>query len=207
MKVIVVMNPKGGAGKSTLSTQIAGYFASQGHAVMLGDTDVQGSARNWLRVRPDTVPAIQTWDLAADLTINAQPLPGTTHLVIDTAGSVAGWRLERLVERAHKIVIPMQPSAFDMEASRAFLTQLRGPLRRSDDDLGVVGMRVVPRTLSARHLESFMQALHIPVRGMLRDTQNYVQFAAHGLSFFDVTAARYAQDLAQWRPICQWLDT
>ena len=67
-------------------------------------------------------------------------------------------------------------------------------------------MRVVPRTISARQLESFMAELRIPVRGMLRDTQNYVQFAAHGLSFFDVTASRYAQDLDQWKPICEWLD-
>ncbi|MEY4285417.1 MAG: hypothetical protein RL111_2092 [Pseudomonadota bacterium] len=206
MKIVVVMNPKGGVGKSTLSTQIAGYYANQGHGVILGDADVQESAKNWLRVRPATVARIQTWDLPADLAISATAPQGVSHVVIDTAGSVHGWRMERLIERAHKIVIPVQPSTFDMQATRAFFIQLREHFGRNDHMLGAVGMRVVPRTISARHLEAFMTELHIPVRGMLRDTQNYVQFAAHGLSFFDVTAARYAQDLDQWKPICHWLD-
>lgn len=206
MKIVVVMNPKGGVGKSTLSTQIAGYFASRGHTVILGDADVQESAKNWLRARPNTVPAISTWNLPADLAISATAPEGTTHVVIDTPGSIQGWRMERLIERANKIVIPVQPSTFDMQATRAFFTQLRDHFGRNDQGLGAVGMRVVPRTISARQLESFMTEFRIPVRGMLRDTQNYVQFAAHGLSFFDVTASRYAQDLDQWKPICEWLD-
>ena len=84
MPVIVIANPKGGAGKSTLSTNVAGFFASQGHAVMLGDADVQQSSRLWLSLRPDNVTRITTWELQADLVLTAKPPKGTTHVVIDT---------------------------------------------------------------------------------------------------------------------------
>ena len=88
MKVVVVANPKGGAGKSTLSTNIAGYFASQGHAVMLGDADTQQSSKFWLSQRPQTLPPIATWEYQPDLVLTAKPPRGTTHVVIDTPGGI-----------------------------------------------------------------------------------------------------------------------
>jgi chromosome partitioning protein len=90
MPVIVVANPKGGVGKSTLSTHIAGYFASCGHAVMLGDADRQQSSRLWLGLRPPRRGAISTWDISADLI--AKPPKGTTHVVLDTPAGLHGWR-------------------------------------------------------------------------------------------------------------------
>ena len=75
MPVIVIANPKGGAGKSTLSTNVAGFLASQGHAVMLGDADVQQSSRLWLSLRPDTVTRITTWELQADLVLTSISSP------------------------------------------------------------------------------------------------------------------------------------
>jgi chromosome partitioning protein len=205
MPVIVIANPKGGAGKSTLSTNVAGFFASQGRAVMLGDADVQQSSRLWLSLRPDTVTRITTWELQADLVLTAKPPKGTTHVVIDTPGGLDGWRFKEVLGRADKIMVPIMPSIFDMYAAQNFLTKLREITRNSRTKVGVVGMRVDERTLAASKLREFMETLELPIVGYLRDTQHYLHLAAHGLSMFDITPAKVEKDLLQWRPICQWL--
>ena len=205
MPVIVIANPKGGAGKSTLSTNVAGFLASQGHAVMLGDADVQQSSRLWLSLRPDTVTRITTWELQADLVLTAKPPKGTTHVVIDTPGGLDGWRFKEVLGRADKIMVPIMPSIFDMYAAQNFLTKLREITRNSRTKVGVVGMRVDERTLAASKLRQFMDTLELPIVGYLRDTQHYLHLAAHGLSMFDITPSKVEKDLLQWRPICQWL--
>ena len=205
MPVIVIANPKAGAGKSTLSTNVAGFLASQGHAVMLGDADVQQSSRLWLSLRPDTVTRITTWELQADLVLTAKPPKGTTHVVIDTPGGLDGWRFKEVLGRADKIMVPIMPSIFDMYAAQNFLTKLREITRHSRSKVGVVGMRVDERTLAASKLRQFMDTLELPIVGYLRDTQHYLHLAAHGLSMFDITPSKVEKDLLQWRPICQWL--
>ena len=205
MPVIVIANPKGGAGKSTLSTNVAGFLASQGHAVMLGDADVQQSSRLWLSLRPDTVTRITTWEMQADLVLTAKPPKGTTHVVIDTPGGLDGWRFKEVLGRADKIMVPIMPSIFDMYAAQNFLTKLREITRHSRSKVGVVGMRVDERTLAASKLRQFMDTLELPIVGYLRDTQHYLHLAAHGLSMFDITPSKVEKDLLQWRPICQWL--
>jgi len=205
MPVIVIANPKGGAGKSTLSTNVAGFLASQGHAVMLGDADIQQSSRLWLSLRPDTVTRITTWELQADLVLTAKPPKGTTHVVIDTPGGLDGWRFKEVLGRADKIMVPIMPSIFDMYAAQTFLTKLREITRHSRSKVGVVGMRVDERTLAANKLRQFMDTLELPIVGYLRDTQHYLHLAAHGLSMFDITPSKVEKDLLQWRPICQWL--
>jgi chromosome partitioning protein len=205
MPVIVIANPKGGAGKSTLSTNVAGFFSSQGHAVMLGDADVQQSSRLWLSLRPDTISRITTWEMQADLVLTAKPPKGTTHVVIDTPGGLDGWRFKEVLGRADKIMVPIMPSIFDMYAAQNFLTKLREITRNSRTKVGVVGMRVDERTLAASKLRQFMDTLELPIVGYLRDTQHYLHLAAHGLSMFDITPSKVEKDLLQWRPICQWL--
>ena len=205
MPVIVIANPKGGAGKSTLSTNVAGFLASQGHAVMLGDADVQQSSRLWLSLRPDTMTRITTWEMQADLVLTAKPPKGTTHVVIDTPGGLDGWRFKEVLGRADKIMGPIMPSIFDMYAAQTFLTKLREITRHSRSKVGVVGMRVDERTLAASKLRQFMDTLELPIVGYLRDTQHYLHLAAHGLSMFDITPSKVEKDLLQWRPICQWL--
>ena len=205
MPVIVIANPKGGAGKSTLSTNVAGFLASQGHAVMLGDADIQQSSRLWLSLRPDTVTRITTWEMQADLVLTAKPPKGTTHVVIDTPGGLDGWRFKEVLGRADKIMVPIMPSIFDMYAAQTFLTKLREITRHSRSKVGVVGMRVDERTLAASKLRQFMDTLELPIVGYLRDTQHYLHLAAHGLSMFDITPSKVEKDLLQWRPICQWL--
>jgi chromosome partitioning protein len=206
MKVVVVANPKGGAGKSTLSTNIAGYFASQGHAVMLGDADTQQSSKFWLTQRPETLPPIATWEYQADLVLTAKPPQGTTHVVIDTPGGIHGWRLQEVIERADKVVVPVMPSVFDMQATSQFLMQLVKITEKLPTQIGVVGNRVDGRTISAANLRKFVDALDVCVLSYLRDTQYYLHMAAHGLSLFDITPSKVQKDLEQWSPICHWLD-
>jgi chromosome partitioning protein len=204
MAVVVVANPKGGVGKSTTATQVAGYWARQGHQVMLGDVDRQQSSRLWLGLRPSAARAIGTWATSADEVL--KPPKGTTHVVLDTPAGLHGKRLAEVMRLADKVLIPLQPSIFDIYATRAFVDQLLERRKVARLDIGVVGMRVDARTRAAAQLEAFVDTLGLPVLGYLRDTQNYVQLAARGLSLFDVAPHQVARDLAQWEPICGWLD-
>ena len=204
MPVVVVANPKGGVGKSTLSTNIAGYFAFKGHAVMLGDADRQQSSRLWLGLRPVAARPITTWDISADLI--AKPPKGTTHVVLDTPAGLHGWRFNDVMKMADRIIVPLQPSVFDIFATRAFLDELAANRHASKAQVALVGMRVDARTLASDKLRSFVDSLGLPVLGYLRDTQNYVHLAARGLTLFDVAPGRVEKDLEQWQPICQWLD-
>jgi len=206
MKVIVVANPKGGAGKSTMSTNIAGYFASQGHQVMLGDADTQQSSKFWLSQRPETLPHIATWDYLPDLVLTAKPPRGTTHVVIDTPGGINGWRLQEVIERADKVIVPVMPSVFDMQATNEFLLQLVNITASLPTQVAVVGNRIDARTISAANLRKFIESLDVQVLSYLRDTQYYLHMAAHGLSMFDITPSKVQKDLDQWAPICHWLD-
>ena len=203
MPVVVVANPKGGAGKSTLATNIAGYFAAQGYAVMLGDADPQQSSRLWLGLRPPAARSIRTWEVSGETLV--KPPKGTSHVVLDTPGGLHGARLNEVLKIADKIIIPVQPSIFDIFATRAFLDQLAAHKHASRIQVGLVGMRVDARTIAADKLHAFVDQLGIPVLGYLRDTQNYVHLAARGLTLFDVAPSRVEKDLAQWEGICQWL--
>ncbi|OIP17996.1 MAG: cobyrinic acid a,c-diamide synthase [Comamonadaceae bacterium CG_4_9_14_3_um_filter_60_33] len=204
MPLIVVANPKGGVGKSTLSTQIAGYFASQNHAVMLGDADRQQSSKLWLSLRPEQARAIRSWDLGDDGI--AKPPKGTTHVVLDTPAGLHGKRLKEILKRAHKVIVPLQPSVFDIFATQDFLNELADNAQAAKIDIGIVGMRVDERTRAAEQLRTFVEATGLPVLGYVRNTQNYVQLAARGLTVFDLPPGRVARDLAQWQAICRWLD-
>lgn len=206
MPVVVIANPKGGVGKTTLATNLAGYFARQGHAVMLGDTDRQQSSRAWLGLRPPSAPPIQSWEINADHI--ARPPKGTTHVVLDTPAGLHGWRFSDVMKLAHRVVVPLQPSMFDILATQDFLTKLADEkrVRHGEVAVGVIGMRVDMRTRAAEQLQRFVAGLGLPVLGFLRDTQNYVQLSAHGLTLWDVAPSRVARDWEQWQPILHWLD-
>jgi chromosome partitioning protein len=204
MPVIVIANPKGGVGKSTLATNVAGYFASRGHAVMLGDADRQQSSKLWLGLRPPAARPIATWEMNADMIV--KPPRGTTHVVLDTPAGLSGWRFNDVLKMATKVIVPLQPSVFDIFATRAFLDELAANRNASHVQVGLVGMRVDARTIAADHLHEFVDALGLPVLGYLRDTQNYVHLAARGLTLFDVAPSRVEKDLPQWEGICRWLD-
>ena len=172
--------------------------------MILEDADRQQSSRLWLGLRPPGARAIGTWDIHSDHIV--RPPKGTTHVVLDTPAGLHGWRFNDVMKMADKVIVPLQPSVFDIFATRAFLDQL---LRNKHSDklqIGLVGMRVDARTIAADHLHEFVATLGLPVLGYLRDTQNYVHLAARGLTLFDVAPARVEKDLAQWAAICDWLD-
>lgn len=204
MPVIVVANPKGGVGKSTLSTNIAGYMAQAGHAVMLGDVDRQQSARTWLSLRPANLPPIAGWELSHDEIV--RPPKGTTHAVLDTPAGLHGKRLDEVMKLADKVLVPLQPSIFDIHATHAFVRELLARRRGDKVAIAIVGMRVRDGTISADQLRSFLETLQVPLLGFLRDTQNYVHLAARGLTLWDVAPSRVERDLEQWQPLLQWLD-
>lgn len=207
MPVILVANPKGGVGKSTLASNVAGYYARQGRPVMLGDIDVQQSARQWLALRPAQLPAIQSWELEVGKSL-AKPPKGVSHVVLDSPAGLHGKRLETVYGLADKLLIPLQPSLFDIQATYGFLQSLQDLRRQTGrgPQLALVGMRAKEGTLSSQQLQQFVQGLDVPVLGMLRDTQNYVQLAARGLTLWDVAPSRVERDLAQWRALGDWLD-
>jgi chromosome partitioning protein len=202
MSVIVIANPKGGVGKSTFATNLAGYFASRGHQVMLGDTDLQQSSRNWLALRPGNLPDIHPWDIV-DGHIAKVP-KGTTHMVLDTPAGLKGAKLDAVLKLATKVVVPLQPSIFDILATEEFLNKLGK--REHACEVAVMGMRVNMRTRAADQLAHYVEQRGLPVLGYLRDTQNYVQLAAHGATLWDVAPSRVEKDLEQWQQVLQWIE-
>ena len=204
MPVIVVANPQGGVGKSTLATQIAGLLARQGRAVMLGDADRQQSARRWLALRPAAAPLIRGWEETSHRDI-VRPPKGTTDIVLDTPAGLHGKKLDAVLRIAERLLVPLQPSLFDIEATHAFLTVLREHPRAKSIELGLVGMRVREHTLSNEQLHQYLATLDVPVVAWLRDTQNYVQLAARGLTIWDVAPSRVERDLEQWQPLKEWI--
>lgn len=204
MPVFVVANPKGGVGKSTFSTNLAGYFASRGHKVMLGDVDVQQSSRAWLKLRPEALPKITAWEIEDGHV--AKPPKGTTHIVLDTPAGFSGKRFEKVMQIADKVIVPLQPSMFDILATQDFLEKLADRKKKDQVEVGVVGMRVHTRTRAADQLQNYVENLGLPVLGFIRDTQNYVQLAAHGRTLWDVPASRVEKDLEQWQQVLDWVD-
>jgi chromosome partitioning protein len=204
MPVVVIANPKGGVGKTTMATNVAGYYASKGYSVMLGDADGQQSSKLWLSLRPAGARPISTWDVDAGQI--GKPPKGTTHVVLDTPGGLHGSLFNEVMKVADKVIVPLQPSVFDIFATRAFLDKLAEHRHAGKMQVGIVGMRVDSRTIAADKLREFVEALGLPVLGYLRDTQNYIHLAARGLTLFDVAPSRVEKDCEQWRGICDWLD-
>ena len=204
MPVIVVANPKGGVGKTTLSTNLAGYLASRGRSVMLGDVDRQQSSRIWLGLRPAGLPKVAAWELAQGEVV--RPPKGTTHIVLDTPAGLHGKRLDEIMKLADKVLIPLQPSIFDIHATHEFVTELLAHRRSDKVQIAVVGMRTREGTIATDQLRTFLEGIKVPLLGFLRDTQNYVHLAAHGLTLWDVASTRFQGDREQWEPIVTWVN-
>lgn len=206
MKSVLIVNPKGGAGKTTLATNLAGGLARVAdQEVRLWDLDRQHSALQWLALRPADRPAIS-------------PLVGLRHeqhrthngsgwVILDAPAGIHGKMLERALKLAHKVIVPIQPSIFDMAASGDFLRQLleEKAIRKQKCQIGIVGMRVDPRTRAATTLGAYLQQYDLPILTWLRDTQVYANAAFNGLSIFDLPVSVSGRDTEQWRPILDWV--
>ncbi|MCR4304742.1 MAG: ParA family protein [Gallionella sp.] len=203
MKTIMITNPKGGCGKTTLSVNIAGFLANRGKHVALLDMDIQQSASLWLATRPHGLPPIRA--LKYD---KAQADPGT-WLVIDSAAGLSGSNLAySLIKQTNKIIVPVAPSLFDVHASHGFLKELieEKKVRESKCRIGVVGMRMEARTRAAQALEYFLSTLDLPVLAYLRETQVYVNAAFEGKSLFDLPHHVAGRELEQWAFLQSWLE-
>lgn len=205
MLSILVVNPKGGCGKSTLATNLAGFYANAGRKVMLGDIDRQQSSLRWLAVRPPQAAGITGWQLQPGEA--AKPPKNTEIVILDSPAGVHGKKLDQLLERVDRVIVPVQPSPFDIAASENFLRVLldQKRIRKGKTFAAVVGMRVDPRTRAASDLEQFLSGYEIPVLTWLRNTQLYVQLAFRGLTLFDLPPARSKRDRLEWQPVLDWL--
>jgi chromosome partitioning protein len=200
MKTLLIANPKGGAGKTTLSTNVAGYLAAHGEEVYLWDLDRQKSALYWLSLRSAHLPAIQRLDHSRNKNDSA-------WLVLDSPAGLHGERLTDIVKRAHKIIVPIVPSSFDLDATRHFLDALaeEKAVRKGKTFVAIVGMRVNARTRAAEKLDEFLAPVDLPVLTHLRETQNYVNAAFEGKSIFDLAPSQVEKDTEQWQPLIGWI--
>jgi chromosome partitioning protein len=200
MKTILIANAKGGAGKTTISTNLAGYFAAKGQEVALWDLDRQKSALHWLSVRPPHLPPITRLDQARN--------KNSGTLILDSPAGLHGEKLGDLLKRVEKVIVPIVPSSFDMAATANFLNELaqEKSVRKGKAFVAIVGMRVDARTRAAERLDEFLAPVDLPVLTHLRDTQNYVTAAFEGKSIFDMAPSTVQQDVEQWQPIIKWLN-
>ena len=203
MSVIVVANPKGGVGKSTLATNVAAWFAHQGTRVALGDLDRQQSSRAWLALRPAGLPRIEPWVLEPDEPLRAPK--GAAVSVLDTPAGLHAKALGEVLKLADRVIVPVQPSPFDIQATHAFFQDLLGRKRVAKLEVAVVGMRVREGTLAADQLRNYLSGSPFETLAVLRDTQNYIQLAAHGLSLWDIAPGRVERDLQQWAPLLAFI--
>lgn len=205
MPVVAVVNRKGGSGKSTFAAHVAAWCARQGLAVMLGDIDRQQSSRGWLRRRDPSLPAIAPWTLDQK---NVLRVPtGITHVVLDTPGGLHGFELARIVMFADAIVIPVCPSLFDRESAAACIAELKTLPRVAKGQCRImaVGMRVDGRTHASEILRAWARENEVEMVGQLRETQLYVRSLERGLTLFDLPAEKVETDMAQWKPLVEWL--
>jgi chromosome partitioning protein len=204
MRAVLVANPKGGSGKTTIATNLAGALAAHRGNVALWDLDRQQSSLNWLAVRGRDSPEIRSLDGKHS---QRPPERSTDWLILDSPAGLHGKNLERALKLAHKVVVPVQPSLFDMAATASFLGALKEEkaIRKGKAFVGVVGVRVDPRTRAAATLEAFLKQFELPVLTYLRDTQVYVNAGFNGLSIFDLPEYVNRRDVEQWQPLLDWI--
>lgn len=205
MRTILIANPKGGSGKTTLATNLAGYLAKQNQRVVLRDLDQQKSSLNWLALRSSELPSIYRSGLEREA--SKGDMEKNDWLVLDSPAGIQGKNLSHALKLAHKIIVPVQPSVFDMLATRDFINRLAGEktIQRNKSFIGIVGMRVDPRTRAASTLEQFLMQYDLPIITYLRDTMVYVNAAFNGKSIFDLPFYQAEQELAQWQPLTKWV--
>ncbi|KAB2921145.1 MAG: ParA family protein [Dechloromonas sp.] len=203
MRAVLVANPKGGAGKTTLATNLSGYFANQGKSITLCDLDRQQSALRWMAFRDSVLPAVTGYFAGNQISSN---LPREADwVVVDAPAGLQGYKLNDYLRVADKVLVPLVPSVFDMAATEDFLNAIRGEVRGQRSKVGIVAMRVDPRTRAAGMLEEFLKHFDIPIVAYLRNTQNYVNVAAAGATIFDPPKARHRRDVEQWSTLIEWL--
>ncbi|MEQ1527057.1 MAG: ParA family protein [Gallionella sp.] len=215
MLTVLVINSKGGSGKTTLSTNLASYYASKKHKTALMDYDPQGSSMQWLKIRPTHVSKIHGANAAPPkggmIQRSAQSwIPTDTEvLIIDAPAGTKGLLLQELVRKANFIIIPVAPSPIDIHASADFIKDLylSGGVRSSNAKIAVVANRVRNAATSMyASLENFLSALKLPILTSISDSDHYLQAAAKGLGVFEMDELITAKDRRDLLPIMKWLE-
>jgi chromosome partitioning protein len=205
MRSIMVLNAKGGSGKSTIATNLASYYASCGDKVLLADFDPQHSSLDWLAARPPGRPTITGMD-ASDGRFRAPR--SIDYTIYDTPAAVRGKELSALLRRAQSVIVPILPSPIDMRAATEFIRQIlaNGKVSRKETRVALVANRCRENTNVYHQLESFLSKVRkAPFISVLRETQNYNRAAERGLGIFELPPYLSGHDLDQWQPIIQWL--
>jgi chromosome partitioning protein len=204
VQTILVANPKGGSGKTTLATNIAGWLAGKRQRVGLLDADAQGSATQWLARRPALFPSVAGFE--GDVGKKELKDVAPEWLVMDSAAALHGEALRDAIKRADAMIVPVSPSVFDMAATEHFLQTIAGyKAVREGLAIALVAMRVDERTHSFAELDEFLKQFDFPMVTRLRDTQVYVHCARDGYSVFDLPRSRGEQDQEQWKPLTRWI--
>jgi chromosome partitioning protein len=213
MKRIVVLNPKGGSGKTTLATNLASYFASRQQTPVLMDFDPQGSSMRWVKKRQGTqapIHAIAAFEKDSRTTraFQLRVPENATHIIVDTPAAVESRNLPEITREADKIIVPVLPSDIDIHTCSRVIRDLLlvAKVRRDDDRLGVIANRVRRNTLIYQSLIKFLQILGIPIVATIRDSQNYVRAAEQGIGVHEMKAYVAQEDVDQWAPLIEWLE-
>jgi chromosome partitioning protein len=207
MRHVMVLNAKGGCGKTTLATNVAVFFARDGFEVCIADYDPQRSSLDWLAERPVDLPAIRGVPAYEE---GLRGVPRSTEvLVIDAPARVHGTELNELVRRAETILVPVLPSTIDMKACAHFMNELQeiGKVSRKQARLGIVANRVREHTLIFEELDAYLGKLKVPYLASLREAQNYVRAYARGMGVLELPEYLAWPDWKQWEPIADWLDS
>jgi chromosome partitioning protein len=213
MQRIVVLNPKGGSGKTTLAMNVAAYYATRQQRPVLMDFDPQASSMRWVKKRQANQPSIgiiaaYEKDNRTTRSFQLRVPSGTTHVVIDTPAALDSPQMPDITRDAHKIIVPVLPSDIDIHACSRCIRDLLlvAKIRREDDRLGVVANRVRRNTIIYQSLIRFLQTLGIPVVTTIRDSQNYVRAAELGVGIHEMKSYVVREDIEQWQPLIEWLE-
>ena len=215
MQKILVINSKGGCGKTTIATNLASYFATQSLETALLDFDPQGSSIRWLNQRPKSGPDIYGVHVASrknntgvTRSFQMRVPPQTDRMIIDAPAGITGHELIDLIRLVDTIIIPVLPSSIDIHAVTRFIEEVLvvGKVRQRGLNVAVVANRVKKNTLTYRALERFLKTLKLPFITTFRDTQNYVHAIERGLGIHEMWDKRTDNDKAQWRPLMRWLE-
>ncbi len=203
-QIIMVANPKGGTGKTTIATNLCGYFARQNKSVALVDLDRQQSSLRFLALRSEKLPVITGFYAGNQLTAH---LPRDfDHIVIDTPAGLQGFKLSDYLRICQKLIVPFSPSVFDLNATEDFLQIVKKEMLSARSKIALVAMRADIRRRAWQGLETFADELHFDIRATLRPTQNYINAAMVGATIFDPPNATNKKDVAQWSELLKWLE-
>ncbi|HEY1899504.1 MAG TPA: ParA family protein [Steroidobacteraceae bacterium] len=212
MQRIVVLNPKGGSGKTTIAVNLAGYFASRQQRPVLMDHDPQASSERWVSKRDPALPRVHLIsayqrDPRVTRTFQLRAPPDATHVIVDTAAALSHQSMIELTRQTDKILVPVLPSDIDIHACSRCIRDLLlvAKIKRAENRLGVIANRVKMNTRVYQSLVRFLETLGIPVVATLRDSQNYIRAAESGLGIHEMKAQQVLEDIRAWEPLTDWL--